>query len=220
MKVAIADDHQLFVEALKLSLEQNEEIEVVAQFYNLAETLAGIEQHLIDILLLDLSMPIKGKEYENIVTGMDVLEFISIKKLAVKVIVITSFPDLSFFKSCLKKGAKGYILKNESSDCLFEALQSVYLGNQFVSESIQKKLNSFNQEQFDTPDGPVRISKREREILKLISKGYISMEIAKMLRIQKDTVSEYRDVLMKKLGASNAPDLVRIAYKWNILEIE
>lgn len=217
IKIYIADDHQILLETLKDVLEKESDIEVVDTFFNSSTTIQGLQKQEPDILLLDLSMSEFGKDNTYLATGLDVLEYIKSKNLRTKVIVLSNYDDLAIIHKSLKSGARAYLLKNESVEVLKIAIKSVYQGNFYFSKSVKSKLDSLAGEANPDHNGPLILSKREREILDLISKGFTTQEIADALSLQKDTISEYRDLLLKKFDARNAPDLIRLAYQWKIL---
>lgn len=214
IKIYIADDHQILLETLKDVLEKEGDIEVVATFFNSYTTIQGLRSHEPDILLLDLSMSEFGKDNTYLATGLDVLDYIKNNNIRTKVMVLSNYDDLAIIHKSLKSGARAYLLKNESVEVLKTAIKSVHEGHLYFSKSVKSKLDRLGNSDYN---GPLILSKREREILDLVSKGFTTQEIADALSLHKDTVSEYRDLLLKKFDARNAPDLIRLAYQWKIL---
>jgi DNA-binding NarL/FixJ family response regulator len=131
----------------------------------------------------------------------------------VPVIVLTYSTDISHLNQSLKAGVKGYLSKNCSSDELIESVISVAKGEQAFSKSVsQLMIGRYADQAKKTSSKPVRqITKREREILKLIVEGYTSPEIAKILYISTRTVETHRSNLMNKLELKNTAALVRFA---------
>lgn len=218
IKISIADDHVILLETLKSILEREEEFEILATYNNSFETIKGIEKNQPNVLLLDLSMPEQGIDNTHLATGLEVLEFIKKSNLNINAIVLSNFDDFAIVQKAVRLGAKSYLLKNETTEVLKQAIRTVFLGNIFFPKNIQKKINAPAILNDLTNEGPLILSKRERVILDLVSKGFTTGEIASNLELHKDTVSDYRDLLMKKFEAKNAPDLIRLAYQWKILQ--
>lgn len=218
IKVSISDDHVILLETLKNILENDETFDIIATYSNSTETIQGIERKLPDVLLLDLSMPEHGRDNTHLATGLDVLEFIKKRNLDIKVVILSNFDDLAIVHKAVRLGAKAYLLKNETTDILKFAIKTVNAGSNYFPKNIQAKLDTPIIDNDITYDGPLILSKREREILDYVSKGFTTSEIAECLMLQKDTISDYRDLLMKKFQAKNAPDLIRLAYQWKILK--
>lgn len=219
IKVSISDDHVILTETLRAYLSNDERLEVLACYANSDDTIQGIKSHTPDVLLLDLSMPEKGKDNIHLVTGLDVLAFIKANDSSIKVIILSNFDNYSFIQSAVKNGASGYLLKNEQPEFLREAIVSVYKNQQIFSESIRKKMEYPAFEETANPLA-MRLSRRERDILDFVSRGFKTEDIASYLSLHKDTVSDYRNVLMKKFEAKNAPHLIRLAVEWKMLNLD
>lgn len=219
IKISISDDHVILAETLKRYLSDDEHFEVLACYTNSSDTIHGIQRKTPDVLLLDLSMPEKDQDSTCLVTGLDVLAYINTNKLPVKVIVLSNFENYSFVKSSIKQGASGYLLKNEQPEFLRNAIVEVFNHKTVFSSSIRKKLDYLDQAD-NSNQLTFKLSSRERDILELVSKGFKTADIAKHLSLHKDTVSDYRNVLMKKFQAENAPHLIRLAAQWNVLKLD
>lgn len=218
IRVIIADDHKLFAQSLNIALNNHEKIEIVTICHNSKEAIWGLQLHKPDILLLDLNMPTTGTDILR-ATGFDVLEQIkNISNDTTKVIVISNYSDSGLIKKTLKLGAWGYLLKNTSIEELELAIYQVYEGKKYLPKNVQENLN-LDKAQSDDDNfvGASLLTKREREVLKLLSKGFTNEDIATALGIKKFTVMEYRENMMTKLKAVNAPDLIRIAYEQCLL---
>lgn len=219
IKIAIADDHIILTETLKSYLSSDDRLEVISSYSNSTDTITGIKNQIPDVLLLDLSMPEKGKDNMHLVTGFDVLTFIKVEKLPVKVIILSNFDNYSFIQSAIKNGASGYLLKNEQPDFLVESIINVFMNKVVFSKPIRLKMeNPISDESLSS--SALRLSTRERDILDFVSRGFKTEDIAQHLSLHKDTVSDYRNVLMKKFDAKNAPHLIRLAAQWKILKLD
>jgi DNA-binding NarL/FixJ family response regulator len=218
IRVLIADDHKLFAQSLLVTLNNNEKIEVVTICHNSKDTLWDLQLHKPDILLLDLNMPTTGKDILR-ATGFDVLEQLkTTSNNPTKAIVLSNYTDYGLIKQSLKLGAMGYLLKNTSIEELELAICEVFAGKTYLPKNVLENIElEKTQQDEDSFVGACLLTKREREVLKLLSKGFTNENIAKALGIKKFTVMEYRENMMNKLKAVNAPDLVRIAYEQHLL---
>ena len=145
---------------------------------------------------------------------------ISKKYPNIKILILSMYNNAEYIREVLKEGASGYVLKNTDHEELLNAIQSVYAGNSFYSQSVtQTMMNSFAKKQQGTNMDimQVKISKREKEILGLIIKEYTAQEIANMLFISLHTVETHRSNLMSKLGVRNSAGLVRVALEHGLV---
>jgi DNA-binding NarL/FixJ family response regulator len=218
IKILIAEDYKLLAQSLKSSLNTLEEFEVIGVCYNSRETILDMDLYKPDILLLDLNMPIAGRDVP-VATGFDVLENLKTNNSNTKSIIISNYNDYSLIKQSLVLGAKGYLLKNTSLDEISLAIMTVWKGGEYIQKEVQNnyqnKLKYYDE--YDSFVNSVTLTKRQKEVLVFISQGFSSDEIAKFLKLQKVTVDEYRDNLNKKLKAKNSADLIRIAYESGLL---
>ncbi len=219
IRIAIADDHRLLAQSLENTLNSQEEFEVVSVCHTCKDTLWNLELHHPDVLLLDLNMPVVGNDQPR-ATGFDVLEDLKNKNSKTKVIIISSYNDYGLIKHSFQLGASGYLLKNTSVNEIVEAIKVVFDGKMFMTDEIEKTIN-IKQRHFDESDefvNAVFLTKREKEVLEYISRGYISEDIALALKLKKNTIDEYRDSLLKKMNAKNAAELINNAHKAGLLK--
>ena len=211
IKVAIADDANLFANGLKLILELDEKIEVELIASNGQELIQylNVDSVSIDIIILDLEMPIKD--------GVDTLREIISRNLPVKVIILTSHFNDSMILKLLDEGAVGFLAKNEKPEIVIEAIKmihqrGVYFGS-YILQLLRNRrlLTSRNKMELS-------LTKREIEILKLVCEEYTNLEIAEKLFISKRTVDGHRQNILTKTGCKNTVGLVIYAIKHNIIE--
>jgi len=213
INVLIADDHKMFVDGIDSILKPEGDIQVVARCYNGGEVEKLVEEHSVDLLLLDVNLP--G------MNGIDVCKRMQVVKPDLKIIAISMFNEESYVSEILSNGASGYILKNTGREELLKAIKIVHGGLSYFSEevkaTIMKGLMNQNKKKEASKDFFPKVSKREKEVLALIIDEHTTAEIAKKLFISLKTVESHRSSLLNKLNARNTAGLVRIAIENNIL---
>jgi DNA-binding NarL/FixJ family response regulator len=207
----IADDHKLFVDALVLALDQQEEIavRVLAIAHNGEELLRKLQAIKPEILLLDLNMPV--------LNGLEVLPIIRSEFPGIKILVVTKYSDPKFVRECLQThNIAGYILKTSPLNELLEAIRQVRQGNSYISRGLQlypKSLEETEDPSFSEETFLARynLTRRELEILGLIAQAKSNAEIADGLFISPQTVGAHRKNIMRKLNITTTAGLVRFA---------
>ena len=200
IKVLIVDDHPLVIEGLKSLLRGNKDIKVVESCNNGQQALEFLQENFVDIVLLDINLPDKS--------GIDICLQITKSNPMISVIGLSTYGERSIINQMISNGAKGYLLKNVTETELVEAINKVYRGNVYFGVEVQKAMaNTIFHSLGNTP----RLTKREKQILKLIVSGKTNNLIAEALFISPLTVETHRRNLMKKMEASNTASLVKIA---------
>ena len=205
-RVVIVEDHTIIREGLRSLLNAAKEFDVVGEAADGREGLRCVQKYKPDLVLTDLSMPRMD--------GTDAIE--TIKKVSpdTKVIVLTVHRTEEYVLATLKAGADGYVLKEADYNELLMAIRSVLKGKHYLSPEISGKLiEGYLEGKKTTKVDSLweTLTKREREILKLIGEGYKSKEIADYLCISLHTVETHRSTLMKKLAIHNTAGLVALA---------
>lgn len=201
------------MDSLRTALASFDDIGIVGAYTNCNSTINGLGEEEIDVAVVDLAT-CKDDDTTRAEFVEDVLKYIEAHKLKTKVIVLADTTDSQTINHLVNKGVSSFLLKNVSVNVLKVAIDSVYNGETFFSREIRQELR--NNERIELKP-QVKLSNREKEVLHLVSTGYSTPNIAERLKLHKDTISDYRESLMKKLRAKNAADLVRIAYESKIL---
>jgi DNA-binding NarL/FixJ family response regulator len=203
IKLLVADDHQIFIDGIKTTLKDVEDIKIVAQALNGHEVLKYLLTKKVDIILMDISMPYMD--------GLECTQIIHQKFPKTKVIGLSQFDEKRFVKRMLNYGASGYLLKDTNKEELVTAIREVYIGRKYFSPKLSITLmkNDILEKKSD-PLFP-KLTDREQEILHLICKEYSSQEIAEILNISYNTVENHRASLMEKSEARNSAGLVKWA---------
>jgi DNA-binding NarL/FixJ family response regulator len=200
VNILLVDDHQIVVNGLKSLLAQKPEYLVKGEALNGAEALAVLAVLKIDLVLMDIDMPVMN--------GIEATKEIKKQFPEVKIIMLTMHDEKAMIKSMLDLGADGYLLKNSSLSELHNAIQSVYLGKQFLSDDVNSALMAPD---IDKSGALSELTDREIEIIKLIAEGMSNKEIGDKLFISHRTVDTHRTNLMNKLGLHNVAGIVRFA---------
>ena len=206
----IADDHTLFVDTLVLALQHQTSfpVEVIGTAHNGEDLLSKLLTLQPDILLLDLNMPV--------LNGLEVIPILKNDFPELKIIIVTKYSDPKFVRECLQvHKVSGYILKNSSFRELIEGLKDVSRGQVHISRNLQLYPKDADEELPSVFDEAFLIkyhlTRREIEILGLISQAKSSSEIAENLFISPQTVGAHRKNIMRKLGITTTAGLVRFA---------
>jgi DNA-binding NarL/FixJ family response regulator len=203
--VILADDHAMFREGIRRIIERIENVVVSGEVNDGLELLARLKSSSPDLIILDISMP-------NL-RGLEAIR--EIKKLypQVKVLVLTMHRKKEFIHRALADGADGFLLKEDPSSELIRAVQTVKKGEKYLSPLISDAMVSLTLSEAETDP----LSRREREVLKLLTEGKKAQEIGEMLFISVNTVRRYRANIMEKLNIHNLADLVKYAISHNYI---
>jgi two-component system response regulator NreC len=213
IRVLIADDHIIVRSGLRLLLEAEPDIDVVGEALDGEEALKLVEEHLPNVVLMDIAMP--G------MNGLEATQRIKAKWPQVQVLVLTMHRSDEYFFEMLKAGASGYILKGAETSDLIHAVRVVGRGEVYLYPSMAQKLvrDYVNILHWEEETGSL-LSPREKEIMRLLSEGCSTKEIAEKLVISPSTVHSHQNNLMKKLGLNNRHELIQYARKHGLIQDE
>ena len=206
IKIIIADDHNLFIDGLKLLLKDEQDMEVVEIANDGKELLSILQSSVADIILLDINMP-------NL-NGLDALRYIKQSKPLAKIIMLSTYNDEHLVEKAKTAGANGYLLKTTSKPELLDTIRLVSSGQACFPYRQPKSEN-----EFDSNDNFLKqfnLSKRETEILRLIKLGLTNQLIADKLFLSVYTVETHRKNIMQKLNLKNPPALYKFIADNNI----
>lgn len=202
IRVAIVDDHPIFREGVAFTIRSSQNFDIVAEGASAEDAIRIAQEHLPDVILLDVSMP--GG-------GIEAARAISADCPVVKVIMLTVSEHEEDVTKALEAGANGYILKGTSGTDLLTTLQSVSRGESYVSPGLAARLLAVsmrNVRQQSRPAEQVDLTKREEQILELVARGLTNKEIANNLTISEKTVKHYMTNVMQKLQVRNRVEAV------------
>jgi two-component system response regulator NreC len=197
ISVVIADDHAVVRAGLKLLLDGEDGIAVLAEAGDVAEARRRVSAYKPDVLVLDLNMP-----------GEPSLPAIPELAAATAVVVLTMQEDPAFAREALRSGAKGYVLKEAADAELVEAVRAAAAGRTYLNPGLGARIAATPPEPSGPPDG---LTEREVEILRLIALGHTNTEIAERLYLSVRTVESHRSHIQQKLGRTTRAELVQYA---------
>ena len=212
IRVALADDHQLFVNGVKSLLETVENVEVVGTANNGRELLKLLEHLPVDVVLLDISMPeMDGKE---------ACQQIKAQYPNTKVLMLTMFASKRDIEALMRAGANGYMLKDADTAELARAIDTVHRSGSFFSNEVSATFikGTLEPEEAATPSD-IRLTEREQEVLNLIVHEHTAQEIAEKLFVSPSTVITHRKNLLRKFEVKNSAGLVRQAIALGLVKL-
>lgn len=210
-RIILADDHHMFRAGIKSLLESQENCEVVGEAENGTHVIQLAKEVKADLVLMDNHLPM--------INGIEAAKKILAHTSHLNVIILSAQAEIDEIMKMMKSGAKGYLLKNTSFQELLQAIKTVQSGKPYLSKEITDKL-FFSAQQVSTsqeteaPDANIPISKREFQILRMITDEKTNKEIAQELNISRRTVDTHRRNLLQKLNAKNTAGLVRFYMNW------
>ena len=209
MKILIADDHGIVRSGMKLLIERQSDMEVVAEA---EDGVQAVEQALTshpDCCVLDVSMPR--------LTGIQAARQIRQYLPDTPVLILSMHDDERYVFDALKAGASGYVLKREVDQALLTAIRAVHRGDAFLTNAVERSLvREWMSDDSTGPEEP--LSPREQEVLKLISEAHTNRDIAEILMLSEKTVESHRANLLRKLGMRDRVELVRYAIRRGLTE--
>ena len=209
IKVILADDHQMFIDGMKVFLEKYEHIQIVGEANNGVEVIDILENESVDIVVLDIDMP--GE-----MDGIETTKFIRKIHPNTKVLILSMFDKKEFIIKLMQHGAAGYILKNKSKEELLMAIHNIAAGRtHYGLEIMNHRISVDNLDE----EIEVQLSEREIEILTKIAEGFSSKEAANLLHISETTVNTHRRNIMAKLELPSATHMVRYAIKHGYVKL-
>jgi DNA-binding NarL/FixJ family response regulator len=212
IRVAIADDHALFRAGVKTALAVKKDIELIAEADNGMQLLNLLKHVDVDVILLDIQMPIMD--------GIQTLPEIRKLKPEAKVIILSMHNDHSMISKLMEIGANSYLTKNSDSETIYQAIKTCYEQEFFFNELTNKALLTGIRTKRNDVLGPqdVNLSDKEMRVLKLMCEEKTTKEIADIVDISPRTVEAIRDKLKTKTGAKSMAGLVMYAVKNGIID--
>lgn len=196
IEIIIADDHMMIREGLKQLLELDGTMKVIAEANDGEECLNLLNKKIHpDILLLDINMPKKN--------GIEVLEYIKQNKIPVKVLILTVHNEVEYLLKAVDIGIDGYLLKDSSYDELKEAIDVVISENTYIQPSLLPALNESMEDYALDKEKIEWLTKRELDVLRLISEGCSNKKISDELTISERTVKNHISHIFRKIDVED-----------------
>jgi two-component system, NarL family, response regulator NreC len=208
IKIVLADDHAAMRESLRLLLEGEADIEVIAETDSLQAVIGHVRTRRPDVLVLDLGMGDSG-------SGIEALGRLHREARDVSTVVLTMNDNPAFAKRALDNGAAGLVLKDMADSDLPAAVRDAARGKRYVSPTLAAKLRG----EKPWPDDGEKLTPREREVLRLIALGHTSVEIAHKLGLSPRTIETHRARIYRKLDLDTRAELVHYALRHDLLQL-
>ena len=210
IKVLLADDHQIMLDGLKAILSKDKSIYVVGMANHGLEVLEFLKKEPVDVLLLDLQMPVMD--------GLETTMHVKKSYPEVQVIMLTTNDEGSIITSLFKVGATGYLLKNASKEYLIQGIKDAFEGKKVLSPHLtEKMIESLSEGPKVKPGDIPKITKREIEVVKLIAQELTTQEIADALFVSTNTVATHKRNLFVKMDVKNSVGMVKKAVDWGLI---
>jgi DNA-binding NarL/FixJ family response regulator len=208
IRVLIADDHGIVRSGLRMLIDRQRDMSVVAEASDGVDALQLTQAEHPDVAVLDVSMPR--------MTGLQAAREIRAHSPDTRVLLLSMHDDERYFFEGLEAGAAGYVLKRAADTDLIDALRTVAAGRTFLSDDAQATLMHAWQEGRAEPEDP--LTPRELEVVKLIAEAFTNRQIADTLQVSEKTVESHRSNLLAKLGMRDRVELVRYAIRRGLVE--
>jgi len=199
IKVFIVDDHQMVTEGIRSLLAAEEDIAWAGSAKTPTALLEALAKSQPDVLLMDIHLPEMN--------GMELCKLVKQQYPAIHIVGLSTSGEVSIIQKMIDNGAAGYLLKDASKAEIIDALHKVVKGKDYVNFSVSQILKTYKT---DTQQLPV-LTRREKEILELISEGLTNQEIAQQLFVTVTTVDSHRKNMLTKFKVKNTAALVKIA---------
>jgi two-component system, NarL family, invasion response regulator UvrY len=207
IRVTIADDHAVVRKGLSQIIAESSDMTVLDEASNGQEVLEKVAQAVPDVLVLDISMPIRN--------GLEVLQEVRQLHPNLPVLILSMYPEDQYAMRVLNGGAAGYMNKETALEHLPTAIRKVFAGGKYISSALAEKLTFELNSGLRTPPHE-KLSERESHVLKMIGAGKPVSEIADELMLSTKTVSTYRSRVLEKLNLKTNADLIRYALENNL----
>ncbi len=211
IEIYIADDHEIFRNGFKMMINRMKKFKVTGEAANGEELLTLLDKHLPDIVVTDIEMPVMN--------GIEATQKAIHKYPDLKIIALTMFNEDHYVESMIDSGVRGFLLKNINREKLEKGLETVYKGGNYYSEELWEFFTRRISHEEKPEEESYKLTKREQEILELLSKGFSNKEIADKLFLSERTVIGHKSNLLAKTQCKNTLCLVISAMKKKMIEL-
>jgi len=210
IKIFIADDHPVLRRGLKQLIDETPDLTVVGEAADGREVLDKIFKHAIDVLLLDISLPI--------ISGFEIIKEIKSKNPKFQILVLSMHPEEQYALRVMRAGASGYLNKEGDPDELIAALRKVARGEKYITSVLAEKLAAELVRNDQKKPLHELLSDREYQVLLLLGKGRTVGQIAVDLFLSPKTISTYRSRILEKMGMGSNADVIRYVIEHNLVD--
>jgi two-component system NarL family response regulator len=210
MRVLLADDHQMFRQALRAMMAGEPDIEVVDEASDGVELLRVALETEPDVVCMDIGMPNMN--------GIDATRRLLAMRPGIHVIGLSAFHDRDFILDMMKAGASGYVTKNDAGEELMRAIRAVQLNRKYLCPAVADVVMRNMFDSADLKAGAVRLGDRERQVLQMVAEGLTSSEIAERIHLAPATIEVHRRNIMRKLNLHSVAELTKYAIRNGLTE--
>lgn len=200
IRIVLAEDHLMIRKAMELLLAENKNFEIVGEATNGKDLIGLLEKVKTDIILMDIFMPEMN--------GVEATSVIRNRFPWIKIIILSVQTEIAYVKKLFTMGVSGYITKNSPKEELFEAINIVFNGKEYLSKDLIQRKAALA----DSGVSRKHLSKREIEIIKLIQEGLTNKEISERMFISLKTVESHRTNIFRKLRIKNVAELLKYVH--------
>lgn len=205
IKVMIVDDHTVLRDGIRSILDVEEDLQLVGEAESGEGLLEKLAKIVPDVIVLDINLQNKN--------GIELIPLIKERHPACKILILTMFDHDEYFKSALREGADGYLLKDASSMEVIDAIRKIHKGNSIIHPKMASKLISYHRIQSDFTLQENELTNREKEVLNQLVRGKSNKEIADHLSISDKTVKIHVNKIYKKLNVNSRSQAIIYAVK-------
>jgi DNA-binding NarL/FixJ family response regulator len=204
-KIFIIDDHNVVIEGILSLLQNLPQIVVCGHAQTATDCISFLKKNEVDVILMDINLAD--------ISGLDLCKQVKLTHPAIKILALSTFNQISYINKMMANGASGYLLKNITKAELIEAIETVIEGNIYHSYEVNEIIKLAKGKSENVPI----LTKRETDILKLVTEGLTNPQIGERLFISPDTVDSHRKNLHTKLNVNNTALLVRYAIEHGLV---
>jgi DNA-binding NarL/FixJ family response regulator len=212
--ILLVDDHRIVRDGIRAILERHPEFRVAGEAASGQQAIQFLRQRAVDVVLLDIHLPD--------LNGVEAAAELRRHCPDARIIMLSMDAEEEYVMGAMRNGARGFVLKENSSQELIDALRNVARGGTFlspkVSETLMRRLQNGDVEPA-APQGVQGLSRRELQVMRMVAEGKTSKDIAVALDLGLQTVRSYRKTMMKKLGVSNVAGLTQMALAHGITDL-
>ncbi len=216
IRVFIVDDHGVMRSGLRALIDAQADMEVLGEAADGEEALREIPETAPDVAILDIGLP--G------MNGVEVAQVLAVSAPATRLLALTMHSEPALVRAVMDAGGAGYVVKDALGDDLVEAIRTVHRGGHFIDTPLTRgeaspaiQLPSRGETDSAGPSMDA-LSKRERQVIELLAKGFTASQIGEQLGVSAKTAGTYRSRLADKLGIKSRPDIVRYALEVGLLK--